>query len=53
VRIEVHMGECEWCERYIEQTRELIGALGRLDEGAGDPDAWERALTAFRESRRP
>ena len=51
-RIEVHMGECEWCERYVEQTRELIGALGRLDDGAGDPEAWERALAAFRESRR-
>ena len=52
-RVEVHMGECEWCERYIEQTRELIGTLGRLDEGVGDPEAWERALAAFRSSRRP
>ena len=52
-RIEVHMGECEWCDRYVSQTRELIGALGRLDEGAGDAEAWDRALAAFRSSHAP
>ena len=52
-RIETHMGECVWCERYVEQTRQLIGALGTLDRGEPDPEAWERALAAFREQRGP
>jgi anti-sigma factor RsiW len=51
-RVEVHMGECEWCERYIEQTRQTIAALSRLDEGTGDREAWERALASFRSANR-
>jgi hypothetical protein len=30
----------------------VIAALGTLDEGEADPDAWQRALTAFREQRK-
>jgi anti-sigma factor RsiW len=51
-RIEVHAGECAWCERYVEQTRQVIGALGALDEGAAGGEAWERALAAFRDQQR-
>ncbi len=51
-RLESHMRECEWCERYVAQTRQVIAALGTLDEGDPDPEAWQQALTAFRERRR-
>jgi len=51
-RFEAHAGECAWCERYIEQTRQVIGALGTLDEGAADSETWQRALASFR-SRQP
>lgn len=51
-RLEAHLGGCEWCDRYIDQTRSVIGALGRLDEGAADPDAWSSALAAFREEHK-
>lgn len=48
-RVDGHLSECEWCERYISQTRAIVGALGRLDgEESSDPIAWDRALAAFR-----
>jgi len=48
VQVEAHAAECTWCERYIEQTRQVIGALATLDDGAADSEAWERALSSFR-----
>ena len=51
-QLETHASECAWCERYIEQTRQLIGALATLDEGAADGEAWQRALTSFRSRQR-
>lgn len=50
-QLEAHSRECAWCERYIEQTRQVIGALATLDEGAADNEAWERALASFRSQR--
>ena len=47
-RFELHIAECEWCERYVEQTRAVVAALGELGEEPQDPDALERALIAFR-----
>lgn len=51
-RLESHVRECEWCDRYVTQTRQVIAALGTLDEGEADPDAWQQALAAFRERRK-
>lgn len=50
-RFELHVAECEWCERYVEQTRAVVAALGRVGEEPADLDALERALRAFRDAR--
>ena len=49
-RFEMHVAECEWCERYVEQTRAVVAALGRMGEEPADPAALERALRAFRDA---
>ena len=49
-RFELHVAECEWCERYVEQTRAVVAALGQLGEEPADPAALERALRAFRDA---
>ena len=48
-QMEAHAGECKWCGRYIEQTRQVINALAELDPQSGDSEAWANALAAFRE----
>jgi len=49
-RFEAHMGNCDWCERYVEQTRAIISALGRIGSEPVDSAAWDQALEAFRGS---
>ena len=49
-RFEQHVADCEWCERYVEQTRAVVAALGRVGEEPADQVALERALRAFREA---
>ena len=49
-RFELHVAECEWCERYVEQTRAVVAALGQMGEEPADPAALERALRAFRDA---
>lgn len=49
-RFERHVAECEWCERYVEQTRAVVAALGRLGSEPADRDALTWALTAFRDA---
>ena len=53
VRFERHIVECVWCERYVEQTRAVVAALGEQGGEPVDPDALERALIAFRDAHRP
>lgn len=50
-RFELHIAECEWCERYVEQTRAVVAALGRLDEEPADNEAFTKALAALRDAR--
>lgn len=50
-RMEEHMGSCSWCERYVEQTRAVVGALGRIGSEPPAPELWERALESFRAAR--
>lgn len=49
-RFKRHIRECLWCERYLEQTREVIAALGDMGSEPDDPEALERALIAFRDA---
>lgn len=50
-RFERHVAECEWCERYVEQTRAVVAALGRLGEEPAAPESLAAALAAFRDAR--
>lgn len=49
-RFEAHMGDCEWCEHYVEQTRAVVAALGRIGSEPIDSAAWSEALKVFRAS---
>jgi anti-sigma factor RsiW len=52
-RMVAHLDECPGCERYLDQIRETIRALGRLPV-TGLPDGTrERLLAAFRAYRSP
>jgi anti-sigma factor RsiW len=43
-----HVALCEGCDRYLDQFRTTIEALGHLPEQSLDPDARDRLLAAFR-----
>lgn len=47
-RFEAHLGECEYCETYLEQMRQTIRALGRLPEESLSAEATDALLSAFR-----
>lgn len=49
LRLEQHMKECPWCEDYAAQHREVVAALGHLDDGSRDEDAWARLLKELRD----
>jgi anti-sigma factor RsiW len=49
---ENHISDCEGCERYLEQMRTTIAAVGRLGEADVPPAMRERLLAAFRDRRR-
>lgn len=51
-RFEAHVADCEWCENYVEQTRAVAGALGRLGEEPADSEILRTALEAFRDAHR-
>ena len=52
-RFEAHLTECEYCDTYLAQMRQTIGALGRLPEESLSREAREGLLSAFRDwSRR-
>ncbi len=54
-RLEHHLAECPWCEDYVAQHREVISALGSLDEGGNAPAGADRTfadlLAVLREER--
>lgn len=52
-RFERHVADCEWCGRYVEQTRAVVAALGRPGEHPPDRDALAAALRAFRDAHGP
>jgi anti-sigma factor RsiW len=48
-RFERHLKKCQWCERYLEQIREVVRTLGRLTEETIPPRARDELLVAFRD----
>jgi anti-sigma factor RsiW len=50
-RFVTHLAECEGCERYLEQFRHTIDALGSLPPERLSGPARDALLTAFRDWR--
>jgi anti-sigma factor RsiW len=44
-----HLAECDGCDRYLEQIRRTVDALGHLPAANLAPQARDRLLTAFRD----
>jgi anti-sigma factor RsiW len=44
-----HLAECDGCDRYLDQIRTTIGALGHLPAQSLAPEARDRLLAAFRD----
>jgi anti-sigma factor RsiW len=44
-----HLALCEGCDRYLEQFRATIEALGHLPAQSLAPDTRDRLLAAFRD----
>jgi anti-sigma factor RsiW len=51
-RFERHLKKCQWCERYLEQIRDVVRTLGRLTEETIPPRARGELLVAFRDWQR-
>jgi anti-sigma factor RsiW len=49
LRFEQHLVGCEGCVNYLDQMRETILLLGRLDEESIPASAREHLLRAFRD----
>ena len=47
-RFAEHLAECDGCDRYLEQIRTTIDALGHLPAQRLAPEARDRLLSAFR-----
>lgn len=47
-RIVDHLATCEGCERYLDQFRQTIRALGHLSADSLSAEARDALLTAFR-----
>ncbi|MFI7638834.1 anti-sigma factor family protein [Nonomuraea sp. NPDC049400] len=50
--VRAHLACCEGCERYFEQFRATIGALGDPPPEELPADVRARLMSAFRERRR-
>jgi anti-sigma factor RsiW len=44
-----HLAECDGCDRYVEQFRRTVDALGHLPAEGLAPEARDRLLAAFRD----
>lgn len=47
-RFDQHLADCRHCRLYLEQMRQTIGTLGRLNEDDLSPVVRETLLQAFR-----
>ncbi len=48
-RFEQHVGKCPWCAAYLEQMRQVVQVLGRLEEESLSPTMRDALLDAFRD----
>ncbi len=48
VRFERHLSDCHGCAAYLDQMRQTLAVLGRLDENTLEPAVIESLLEAFR-----
>jgi anti-sigma factor RsiW len=44
-----HLGECDGCDRYLDQIRQTVSALGHLPDDSLSPAARAELLGAFRD----
>ena len=51
-RFEEHLGQCPGCQTYLDQMRQVVHTLGRLNEDSISPAAWETLQQAFRNWKR-
>ncbi len=51
-RLKAHLAECDGCTTYIEQMRQTMQALGRLDEHEISPVAQGTLSAVFQEWRK-
>jgi anti-sigma factor RsiW len=49
---EQHINFCDGCERYLDQMRTTIAAVGRIDEERIPPEALDELTAAFRTWKR-
>ena len=47
-RFEEHLGQCPGCEIYLDQMRQIIRTLGKLNEESVPSGAKEALLATFR-----
>jgi anti-sigma factor RsiW len=47
-RFDEHLSGCDGCANYLQQMRDTIEVVGRLDEDTLDPHARAALLSAFR-----
>jgi anti-sigma factor RsiW len=50
-RVEQHLASCDGCDTYVEQMRQMILALGKLEEKDVSPQAQAKLLRVFRDWR--
>jgi anti-sigma factor RsiW len=48
-RFDLHAAQCPGCDIYLEQFRETIRRVGRLEPETVDPATLDRLLDAFRD----
>jgi anti-sigma factor RsiW len=51
LRFEAHLAECDACRDYLEQFRQTIALVGRVEPEQLSPRTREELLAAFRDWR--
>ena len=51
-RFEEHLGECPGCQIYLDQMRQVIRTMGKLQEDSVSAPAMETLQQAFRNWKR-
>jgi anti-sigma factor RsiW len=50
-RVEQHLAACSGCDRYVEQMRQTVQTLGKLQTRDLSPEAQAKLLNVFRDWR--